>query len=90
MRGRDIRLIMAVDDDPVSGLILVSLFRVVHLDELDRSYRSIAHRLYRNMQESLAGTLPIRIKRSGQMKYGLSSGNARCRLTTRLPRIALV
>jgi predicted RNase H-like HicB family nuclease len=46
--GRDIRLIMAVDDDPVFRQILVTLFRVVRQDEVGRSYRSVAHLLYRN------------------------------------------
>ena len=49
--GRDIRLIMTVDDDPVFGQILVPLFRAVRHDEVDRSYRSIAHLLYRNQIE---------------------------------------
>jgi mRNA-degrading endonuclease RelE of RelBE toxin-antitoxin system len=49
--GRDIRLIMTVDDDPVFGQILVTLFRVVRHDEVDRSYRLIAHLLYRNRIE---------------------------------------
>ena len=49
--GRDIRLILAVDDDPIFGQILVTLFRVVRHNEVDRSYRSIAHLLYRNRIE---------------------------------------
>ena len=49
--GRDIRLIMAVDDDPIFGQILVTLFRAVRHDEVERSYRSIAHLLYRNRIE---------------------------------------
>jgi hypothetical protein len=42
---------MTVDDDPVFGQILVTLFRAVRHDEVDRSYRSIAHLLYRNQIE---------------------------------------
>jgi hypothetical protein len=49
--GRNIRLIMAVDDDPVFGQVLVTLFRVVRHEEVERSYRSIAHMLYRNQIE---------------------------------------
>jgi len=55
--GRDIRLIMAVDDDPVFGQILVTLFRVVRHDQVERSYRSIAHLLYRNHIERNSGAL---------------------------------
>jgi len=49
--GRDIRLILAVDDDPVFGQTLVTLFRAVRHDQVERSYRSIAHLLYRNQIE---------------------------------------
>jgi len=45
--GRDIRLIVAVDEDPVFAQTLVTLFRAVHHDELDRAYRSVASVLYR-------------------------------------------
>ena len=46
--GRDIRLIVAVDEDPVFAQTLVTLFRAVHHNELDRAYRSVASGLYRN------------------------------------------
>jgi mRNA-degrading endonuclease RelE of RelBE toxin-antitoxin system len=46
--GRDIRLIVAVDEDPVFAQTLVTLFRAVHHSELDRAYRSAASGLYRN------------------------------------------
>ena len=45
--GRDIRLILAVDDDPVFEQILVTLFRLVRHDD-ERSYRSVARLLYNN------------------------------------------
>ena len=44
--GRDIRLVMAVDDDPAFGQTLVTLFRVVGSDGLERAYRSTAKLLY--------------------------------------------
>jgi mRNA-degrading endonuclease RelE of RelBE toxin-antitoxin system len=44
--GRDIRLVMSVDDDPVFGQTLVTLFRVVGSDDLERAYRSTAKLLY--------------------------------------------
>ena len=53
--GRDIRLIVAVDDDPVFRRILVTLFRVVRQDEVGRSYRSVAHLLYRGQIERNGG-----------------------------------
>jgi hypothetical protein len=53
--GRDIRLIMAVDDDPVFAQTLVTLFRAVRHDEINRAYRSIAARIYRNQIERNGG-----------------------------------
>lgn len=53
--GRDIRIIVAVDDDPVFAQTLVTLFRAVRHDELGRVYRSIANRIYRNQIESNGG-----------------------------------
>ena len=53
--GRDIRLILTVDDDPVFGQTLATLFRVVQHDELERAYRSIAQLLYRNQMDSRNG-----------------------------------
>jgi hypothetical protein len=46
--GRDIDIIMAVDDDPVFGQTIVTLFRVVSHDKQEQSFRSIARVLYRN------------------------------------------
>jgi mRNA-degrading endonuclease RelE of RelBE toxin-antitoxin system len=49
--GQDIRLIAAVDEDPVFAQMLITLFRAVHRNELDRAYRSVASGLYRNRIE---------------------------------------
>lgn len=53
--GRDIRLILAVDDDPVFAQTIVTLFRAIRPDELRRTYRSIADRIYRNGIERNGG-----------------------------------
>lgn len=53
--GRDLRLILTVDDDPVFGRTLVTLFRVVRHDELGRAYRSIARQLYRDQMAGRNG-----------------------------------
>lgn len=49
--GRDIRVIMAVDDDPVFAQTLVTLFRAVRHSELGQVYRSVANQIYRNQIE---------------------------------------
>ena len=53
--GRDIRIIVAVDDDPVFAQTLVTLFRVVPPDELEHTFRSVAHVLYRNQIQRTNG-----------------------------------
>lgn len=53
--GRDLRLIITVDDDPVFGRTLVTLFRAVRRNDLERSYRSIVNLLYRNQIERNGG-----------------------------------
>jgi hypothetical protein len=50
--SRDIRIIMAVDDDPVFAQTLVTLFRAVRHDELGRAFRLTAERIYRNQIET--------------------------------------
>ena len=54
--GRDIRIILTIDDDPIFARMLVTLFRVVRRDELTQAYRSTAHLLYRDLTESRNGT----------------------------------
>ena len=44
--GRDLRIILTIDDDPLFGRTLVTLFRAVRHDDLAGAYRSIAHALY--------------------------------------------
>jgi len=44
--GRDIRVILAVDDDPLFDQLILTLFRVVRHDKLDRAYKGIAEALY--------------------------------------------
>ena len=42
----DIRVILTVDDDPIFGQTLVTLFRAVRNREVERAYRSTAQLLY--------------------------------------------
>jgi len=51
----DIRLILAVDEDPIFGQTLLTLFRIVRHGELGRAYRSIAQLLYRDQLERRNG-----------------------------------
>lgn len=53
--GRDLRLILAVDDDPVFAQTIVTLFRAIRPNEVGRTYRSIADRIYRNGIERNGG-----------------------------------
>ena len=44
--GVDIRIILTVDEDPIFGQTVVTLFRAVRQGEEQRAYRSIAQLLY--------------------------------------------
>lgn len=46
------RVIFTVDDDPVFSRTLVTLFRVVGPNEVDREARRVANRLYRDFHVS--------------------------------------
>src|SRR5271157_1411890 len=45
--GRDLRVIMTVDEDPIFGQIVITLLRVVRHKELDKVYRGLAESIYR-------------------------------------------
>ena len=51
----DTRLVLTVDDDPVFGQTLVTLFRLIPHSESVRAYRSIAQLLYRDQMERRNG-----------------------------------
>jgi hypothetical protein len=46
----NIRVILAIDDDPLFDRKLVTLLRVVKHDEMDRAFRSIAESLYQHLR----------------------------------------
>ena len=47
--SRTIRVIWAVDEDPIFGQVIFTLFRVVKHDDLDRAYQAVAESLYQDM-----------------------------------------
>ena len=47
--SRTIRVIWAVDEDPIFGQVIFTLFRVVKHDDLDRAYQGVAESLYQDM-----------------------------------------
>jgi len=42
-------VIWAVDEDPIFGQIIFTLFRAVKHDDLDRAYQGVAESLYQDM-----------------------------------------
>jgi hypothetical protein len=44
-----LRLILSVDEDPIFGQVIFTLFRVVKHDDLDKVYRSVAESLYQDL-----------------------------------------
>ena len=47
---RKIRLIFTADEDPLFGQLLITLFRIVRPDNLQKALRSIASSLYQSLQ----------------------------------------
>lgn len=47
--SRKLRVILAVDEDPIFGQVIFTLFRVVKCDELVKAYQSIAESLYQEI-----------------------------------------
>jgi hypothetical protein len=45
-----IRVILAIDEDPIFGQIIFTLFRAVSHPELDKAYRDVAASLYRDIR----------------------------------------
>ncbi len=44
-----LRVIWAVDEDPIFGQVIFTLFRVVKDDELNKAYQDVAESLYQDM-----------------------------------------
>ncbi len=47
--SQKLRVILTVDEDPIFGQVIFTLFRVVKHDELDKAYKSVAESLYQNL-----------------------------------------
>ena len=52
--SRTLRLILAVDEDPIFGQVIFTLFRAVKQDELERAYQNVAESLYQDLRHSLS------------------------------------
>ncbi|RCJ16534.1 hypothetical protein A6S26_33235 [Nostoc sp. ATCC 43529] len=44
--SQKLRVILAVDEDPIFGQVIFTLFRVVKHDDLDKAYKGVAESLY--------------------------------------------
>ncbi len=45
-----LRAILTIDEDPIFGQIIITLFRVVQRDDLDKAYQGIAESLYQDLR----------------------------------------
>jgi hypothetical protein len=45
-----LRLILAIDEDPIFDQVIFTLFRVVNRDNIERAYTSIAESLYQELR----------------------------------------
>ncbi|MCC5620307.1 hypothetical protein [Nostoc sp. CHAB 5715] len=47
--SQKLRVILTVDEDPIFGQVIFTLFRVVKYDELDKAYKGVAETLYQGL-----------------------------------------
>ncbi|MBN3873289.1 hypothetical protein [Nostoc sp. JL33] len=47
--SQKLRVILAVDEDPIFGQVIFTLFRVVKRDDLDKAYKGVAESLYQEL-----------------------------------------
>lgn len=47
--SQKLRVILAVDEDPIFGQVIFTLFRVVKHDDLDKAYKVVAESLYQEL-----------------------------------------
>ena len=47
--SRTLRVIWTVDEDPIFGQVIFTLFRAVKHDDLDKAYQSVAESLYQDL-----------------------------------------
>jgi hypothetical protein len=47
--SQKLRVILTVDEDPIFGQVIFTLFRVVKHDDLDRAYKAVAESLYQGL-----------------------------------------
>jgi hypothetical protein len=57
--SRTLRVILAVDEDPIFGQVIFTLFRAVKDDELDKAYQSVAESLYQDLLHQNLATAQI-------------------------------
>ncbi len=47
--SQKLRVILAVDKDPIFGQVIFTLFRAVKHDDLDKAYKGVAESLYQDL-----------------------------------------
>ena len=47
--SQKLNVILAVDEDPIFGQVIFTLFRAVKPDDLDKAYKSVAESLYQEL-----------------------------------------
>ncbi|MFZ2725782.1 MAG: hypothetical protein WAX77_06010 [Methylococcaceae bacterium] len=55
--NRNLRAILAIDEDPIFEQVIFTLFRVVKVDEIEKAYKGVAESLYQNFINTHTETL---------------------------------
>ncbi|BAU13394.1 hypothetical protein LEP3755_39330 [Leptolyngbya sp. NIES-3755] len=57
--SEDLRVILSVDEDPIFGQVIFTLFRVVSPDNVDKAYQDVAAALYQEILHHSQEIAPI-------------------------------
>ena len=57
--SEELRMILAVDEDPIFGQVILTLFRVVDRNDLGKAYQDVAEALYQEIRHHSQVTAPI-------------------------------
>jgi hypothetical protein len=57
--SQKLRVVLAVDEDPVFGQVIFTLYRVVEHNDLDKAYKGVAESLYQQLLHDNREIAPI-------------------------------
>jgi hypothetical protein len=57
--SQKLRVILTVDEDPIFGQVIFTLFRIVKHDDFDKAYKNVAESLYQELLHQVRETVQV-------------------------------